>query len=229
METGSSAMMMLGLQHQGAGDHHPLALAAAQLVGIAAQRLFGAQAHRAQGAVDQGLRRRRGRAPGRTWRWGSQHVVDPVEGVVDLEGVLKDGLHLAAEGAPFLCPTSCPGACLGSASRRAVGRMIPSSRRASVVLPLPLSPAMAMMVGRLGKTVRRNRPAPRVLRWTRPVARRLWSRCGFEQGSHALHLKQMAGSPAARQRSYAGRRAASDAAGDTADGQRGWNGQPGGG
>ena len=53
IETGSSAMMMRGLEQQGAGDHDALALAAAQLVRIAPERLFGAQADAVQRLFDQ--------------------------------------------------------------------------------------------------------------------------------------------------------------------------------
>ena len=38
-----------GPQHQGAGDHDPLALAAGELVRVAAQRLLRAESNRAQG------------------------------------------------------------------------------------------------------------------------------------------------------------------------------------
>ena len=77
-----------------------------------------------------------------------QHVLDLVEGVVDLEGVLEDHLYIAQSKTLVIrtwtacaCPYPCRARRLGS------GRWPPEGARANVVLPLPLSPTTAVIVG----------------------------------------------------------------------------------
>ena len=88
----------LGVEEQGPGHHDALALAAAELVGVAAQGFLRAQAHSLQALLDPLpalVARQLREEPGHRHRQG---VVHPVEGVEDLEGVLEDGLNLAPEG-----------------------------------------------------------------------------------------------------------------------------------
>ena len=82
-----------------ARHHHALPLAAAELVRIAAQRLFRAQPDRLERLLDH--------VPLLLLRLGKlqivdrhrEHMVDLVERVVDLERVLEDHLDIGEKGA----------------------------------------------------------------------------------------------------------------------------------
>ena len=112
----------LRAQQQRARHHDALALAAAELMRIAAEDLLGPQADRAQRVLDQaaafGLR------PGQTELRDRrrQHMIHPVERIVDLVRVLEDRLHVAPEVRAVRCPTGradrCPGTAPGPPSAR---------------------------------------------------------------------------------------------------------------
>jgi hypothetical protein len=89
IETGSSAR-----------HHDALALAARKLVREAAEDLLRLQTDRAQCLADPlpGLGTGGGQPEAAQRR--REHVVDPVERVVDTVGILEHRLHVVAEGAP---------------------------------------------------------------------------------------------------------------------------------
>ena len=129
------------------GDHDALPLTAAQLVGVTSQSLVRLQTDHAERFFYALVSLLRVLGKFEVADRAVQDVIDGVEGVVGLERVLEDGLHLAAEVQPVARPhfldifalvQTCP----------EVGGMTPKSNLASVVLPLPLSPAMAVIVGR---------------------------------------------------------------------------------
>lgn len=71
-----------------------------------------------------------------------QSVIHPVERVVNRERILKDRLYLAPEGTAS--PTTKPDDILAAkADSPVLAGTKPNSSDASVVLPLPLSPAIA--------------------------------------------------------------------------------------
>ena len=76
-----------------------------------------------------------------------KHLVDLVERIVDLERVLEDGLHLTTKDLALASVHVVDDLWPWKRIAPSLGLIMPSSRRASVVLPLPLSPAMAMTVG----------------------------------------------------------------------------------
>src|ERR1700694_1718790 len=85
----------------GSGDHGAVALAAGELVRVAAQRLIRPQPNRAERLLDElaplGFRLRQLELLNRE----NQRVIHLVERVVDLKGILKNRLDLAPERTPF--------------------------------------------------------------------------------------------------------------------------------
>ena len=69
---------------------------------IAAQCLFGPQAYCLQRLFDHAARLALIGFGKEFTNWGGQRVVNLIERVVNLERILENGLHLAAEGAPPL-------------------------------------------------------------------------------------------------------------------------------
>ena len=84
-------------QQQRARHHDALPLPAGELVRIAAEDFLGTQADGAQCLLDQPSSLRPCRRQTEFAHRRRQHVVHPVERIVDLVRVLEDRLHLAAE------------------------------------------------------------------------------------------------------------------------------------
>src|SRR6476659_886760 len=88
-------------QQQRARNHHTLALSAAELMRVTAEDLLGAQTDSAQCILDPvarfGPRARQTESCHRC----REHMVHPIEWIVDAVRVLEDRLNVAAKRAPL--------------------------------------------------------------------------------------------------------------------------------
>ena len=139
-EVGSSQTTRSGRHGEGSGDRHALALTAADLVRKEVEVAL-AQAHGLEQASGVGPSAPAVRQPEQLER-AHDGLEDRPPGVEREVGVLEDDLEPAPKGAPP-GPGSLRQGRAVQTDATPVGRRSPTTQRASVVLPEPLSPTTA--------------------------------------------------------------------------------------